>query len=293
MTTPFIVSTEFELTRVAAPNLPLAPDAYERRYQDQLNNVLRLYFNRLDALLGQLQTSASTATLLVPYGAFHQDGATVLTANLTNNSTTPIPVTSTAEFLAPGALLIDGELIKYTGKTPTTFTGITRGAFSTTNVAHTAGDAVTEALGVSSPTVASALPFTATDASFGIELDPTNPSHVVCSTAGVYNFTFSAQFLNFTSAEDNVTVWFKKDGADIPYSAGLVQVNAKHGSSPGASIVSWNLIVDMNAGDYIELYFSSNTGNTVCATFPAGTAPVHPISPSLILTATFVSALPA
>jgi len=29
------------------PNLPLAPDAYERRYQDQLNNILRLYFNQL------------------------------------------------------------------------------------------------------------------------------------------------------------------------------------------------------------------------------------------------------
>jgi hypothetical protein len=30
-----------------APNLPLAPDEYERRYQDQLNNILRLYFNQL------------------------------------------------------------------------------------------------------------------------------------------------------------------------------------------------------------------------------------------------------
>jgi hypothetical protein len=29
------------------PNLPLAPDAYERRYQEQLNNVLRLFFNQL------------------------------------------------------------------------------------------------------------------------------------------------------------------------------------------------------------------------------------------------------
>lgn len=287
-----IVTSEFELQRIAPPNLPLAEGDYSQQYQDQLNNVLRLYFNRLQAILNQLDTNASTAALLLPYGAFHQDGATVLTANMTNNSTTPIQVTSTAEFLAPGALLIGGELIKYTGKTPTTFTGITRGAYSTTNVAHTAGDAVTEALGVSSPTVASSLPFTATDASFGIELDPLNPSHVVCSTAGVYNFTFSAQFLNFTSAEDNVTVWFKKNGSDIPYSAGLVQVNSKHGSSPGASIVSWNLIVDMNVGDYIELYFSSNTGNTVCATYPAGVAPVHPISPSLILTATFVSALP-
>jgi hypothetical protein len=29
------------------PNLPLAPDEYERRYQDQLNNILRLFFNQL------------------------------------------------------------------------------------------------------------------------------------------------------------------------------------------------------------------------------------------------------
>ena len=29
------------------PNLPLAPAEYERRYQDQLNNVLRLFFNQI------------------------------------------------------------------------------------------------------------------------------------------------------------------------------------------------------------------------------------------------------
>jgi hypothetical protein len=32
---------------VTPPNLPLAPAEYERRYQDQLNNVLRLFFNQL------------------------------------------------------------------------------------------------------------------------------------------------------------------------------------------------------------------------------------------------------
>jgi hypothetical protein len=32
---------------VTPPNLPLAPTEYERRYQDQLNNVLRLFFNQL------------------------------------------------------------------------------------------------------------------------------------------------------------------------------------------------------------------------------------------------------
>ena len=29
---------------VRPPNLPLAPDEYDRRYQDQLNNTLRLFF---------------------------------------------------------------------------------------------------------------------------------------------------------------------------------------------------------------------------------------------------------
>jgi len=31
----------------APPSLPLAPEEYDRRYQDQLNNVLRLFFARL------------------------------------------------------------------------------------------------------------------------------------------------------------------------------------------------------------------------------------------------------
>jgi len=52
-----IVTSENVLNQVTAPNLPLAPFDYEARYQDQVNNVLRLYFNRLDAIFVQLGTS--------------------------------------------------------------------------------------------------------------------------------------------------------------------------------------------------------------------------------------------
>ena len=38
----------------APPNLPLGPQEYERRYQDQFANVLRLYFNQLKNALGEL-----------------------------------------------------------------------------------------------------------------------------------------------------------------------------------------------------------------------------------------------
>ena len=36
------------LQHPASPNLPLAPGQYDSRYQEQFNNVLRLYFNRLN-----------------------------------------------------------------------------------------------------------------------------------------------------------------------------------------------------------------------------------------------------
>ncbi len=55
-----IVTSEFELNRVVAPRLPTAPNEYEKRYHDQFADVLRLYFNRLDNILGQLVASMET-----------------------------------------------------------------------------------------------------------------------------------------------------------------------------------------------------------------------------------------
>jgi hypothetical protein len=53
----YIITSEFELNKVAAPNLPLPPEEYNRMYFDQMLNILRLYFNRLDALNTQLMVS--------------------------------------------------------------------------------------------------------------------------------------------------------------------------------------------------------------------------------------------
>jgi hypothetical protein len=67
-----IVTSEFELLRVAAPNLPLAPKEFNPQYQEQLNNVLRLYFNQLDKILAQLDTSEAIdpSNINVPNGLF-------------------------------------------------------------------------------------------------------------------------------------------------------------------------------------------------------------------------------
>ncbi len=280
-----------KITVPEPPSLPFAPLAYDRPHQDQFANVLRLYFNRLTNALSALFGSSGGALLRFPYGAFHQDGVTTLTAAMTNTSTTPIAVVSTADFASTGSLLIGNELISYTGKTPTTFTGITRGAYTSTNVAHSIGDAVSESLGVASAATARSIPFTATDASNQVALNTTNTAHVDFAVSGYYNIQFSAQLYNNTSTEDRVTFWFRKNGVDVPNSAGLITMQKSTGSGTGEMIIGWNLVIDITAGQYIELYFSSDTGNTVVTTYPAGTAPVHPVSPSVILTTTFVSAL--
>jgi len=77
-----IVTSEFSLNQVAAPNLPLAPIQYESRYQEQFNNTLRLYFNRIDALMAQLTASGSIDPSLinVPNGLFFNTADQTLAA---------------------------------------------------------------------------------------------------------------------------------------------------------------------------------------------------------------------
>jgi len=290
-----MATTLFRTAALIAPEPPRLPDAskeYDPRYIDQLNNILRLYFNRLHNFEQLFTTNTGGSLLKFPNGAFYQDGVTTLTNSITNVSTAPIVVGSTADFvLTSGGLIIGTEIIGYTGKTATSFTGITRGLYGSTRAAHTAGATITEAQTLSSPTVATALSQLKTTSSNGVAVDSTDRTKIVFSVAGIYNVQFSIQMVSYDGTIDNVTVWWRLNGVDIPYSAGISTVPAIHGGVAGTAIISWNLVQPVDAGDYLQLLFASNTGNTVCATYPAGTAPTHPVSPSVIVTATFVSAL--
>jgi hypothetical protein len=280
-----------------APNLPIGPVEYSQRFQDQYSNILRLYFNEVDnALAAIFAGEAGGQYIRFPYGAFTQDGNTTLSTGISNTSTTPIQVASTTGFATSGFIIIENEIIEYTGISGNTFTGITRGVKSTTNVAHLAGVAVTEAGGVAAGSSA-AIVLDAVDYSNGIFVGGATAntlpsSRIYVAYDGIYNLQFSLQLLNYSNAEDNVAVWLKKNGTDVPLTASVEQVNSKHGSNPGATIMALNIFQQMSAGQYLELYWHSNSGNTVLATYPPGTAPVHPASPSAIVTVSFVSALP-
>ena len=278
--------------KFVAPALPTAPPEYDQRRDDQLNYSLRLYFNLLDNFLATLANSQGGANLAFPNGTFHQDGYTTLTNAIPNGSSTAtIVVASTAMFASAGTILIGKELISYTGKTATTFTGITRSEYGSTGASHAAGVYVTEAQAVPSATTALAVPFDSTDTSNQVSIDATDNSKIVFDIPGYYNIQFSAQLLNPRSSIDNVVFWFRKNEEDIAYSAGVSTVPTGPSATLGATITAWNIVVPVNAGDNIQLMMHSTSGDTVIGTYPPGTAPVHPASPSIILTATFVSAL--
>lgn len=83
----YIVTSQYELNQAVAPRLPVATPIYDANYINQLTNVLRLYFNQLDKIIGQLKVDTTGGTnidgsgLRVPYGAFSSDQDQTITAN--------------------------------------------------------------------------------------------------------------------------------------------------------------------------------------------------------------------
>jgi hypothetical protein len=64
------------------PNLPLAPlAAYSAQYQEQFNNVLRLYFNQISNVEGSLLAPLGMKYLNAPYAAIQRTTNKTFTAN--------------------------------------------------------------------------------------------------------------------------------------------------------------------------------------------------------------------
>jgi len=79
-----LVTTQYDFQRIQPPALLLAPPEYDKLYHDQLNNVLRLYFNRLQNILSQMNTGSGSidgSGVRLPYGAFSSNQNQTATAN--------------------------------------------------------------------------------------------------------------------------------------------------------------------------------------------------------------------
>ena len=214
------MATSNRILNPAVPNLPLGTQEYERRYQDQFTNILRLYFNQLRNSLTELLGNTGGKYLDFPYGAFSSytsQSATVNTATLVTLSNTD---------------------------------------FSNTVSLQTG-------------------------------------SEITVANAGIYNLQFSVQVQNAGNAPYDIFIWLRQNGTDITGSTGKVGLPArKNPSDPFHDIKGWNYFLSMNAGDYVQIYWSTTNVDVTIPTYAASGTPTKPSTASVVATLSFVSALP-
>ena len=126
-----------------------------------------------------------------------------------------------------------------------------------------------------------------------------NPTRITAEYSGVYNAQFSLQLQNTDNAQHEVAIWMRVNGVDIPDSAGDVTVPARKSASIyGFLLPAWNLIVSLDAGDYVELVWATTNALVTIPYVPAWTTVtlatpyIRPAVPSAILSVSFVSAQP-
>ena len=109
-----------------------------------------------------------------------------------------------------------------------------------------------------------------------------NGSRFNCPATGVYNIQFSAQLHNNGGGGSGTTVniWLAKNGITVQDTNGVVTVNT---NNPYV-IASWNYVLTVTSGDYLELKWSTSNVNIniekITAASPA------PLTPAIITTIT-------
>lgn len=116
-------------------------------------------------------------------------------------------------------------------------------------------------------------------------------SQITVVNAGIYNLQFSAQFQNTDTAFQDVYIWLRQNGVDIPGSTGFISVPNRHAGTDGHSIIGWNYFLNMAAGDYVEIYWSVPNAAVTIQHLAASGTPTKPSTQSVVATLSFVSAL--
>ena len=117
-----------------------------------------------------------------------------------------------------------------------------------------------------------------------------NNSRINVSDYGIYNLQYSAQFTNTSSLEQDISIWFRKNGTDIPKSNSEYMIGPRHGSLvDGRLITALNFFIEMNAGDYAEIMWRTSSTTVSLQDIPAQTSPTRPSAPSIIVTMQYVA----
>lgn len=141
--------------------------------------------------------------------------------------------------------------------------------------------------------VAYAVTYTQSDFIDGVTLS--SGSRLTVPTEGVYAVTFSIQFKNTTNGAQDIDIWLRKNGTDVPDTNSRFSIVARKGAgNPSHLIATTTVMVELASNDYVQLMWHVTDVGVNIEHFPAvtavpGTTPAIPATPSVIVQVEFVS----
>ena len=202
--------------KVQPPALPIPKESPLKQYLDDLNNILRLFFNLLANAVNSVFGELGGRFLDVPNALYF------------STVDQPIAVVDTAQVVT----------------------------------------------------------FNQTYLESGFSINGASNSQITAVYDGVYNFQFTTQIVSGSASSKTIYLWISRNGTDLGYTA---KDFVLQGSSD-VNEATWNFNLDLAAGEYVEMKWSSDdidaSLNSEAATSP------HPGIPSAVITVNFISALP-
>lgn len=120
--------------------------------------------------------------------------------------------------------------------------------------------------------------FNNTEFSQGITL--ASNSRITVSKTDNYSFSFTLQFTKSSSSGSSARgfFWLRKNGVNVANSASDTITN----ETGSGVLTTWNYLISLNTGDYIEIVWNSTASNAILLARPAQAGPPSiPLSPSI------------
>jgi len=139
--------------------------------------------------------------------------------------------------------------------------------------------------------VAYPMKFEVSDGSDGVSI--TNnasglPTRITPTHSGVYNIQFSNQLGNTANSDITFDIWFRISETNVPNSNTKFSLIKSLGSGLYA-VAALNFLTQINAGQYVEIMWSSAASTARFEYLGTQTTPTRPATPSIILTVTQIA----
>jgi hypothetical protein len=135
----------------------------------------------------------------------------------------------------------------------------------------------------SATTADTALIMSAETTDFSVGVTVVDNSKITVSSGGTFNFQFSSVFQKIQGGSiEFVSIWPRVNNIDVDWS----NTDISMANNNELIVAAWNFVLELNAGDYVQLIWSSTSNQVIMQAIPPQLLPTRPGTPSVIITLT-------